>query len=178
MKNQITKKLFAFILTAMMFCSMNQFAKGQCAKHYVKLWHCVPCVNPGHSYNGSTCVHESLVNQYLSQGWRRQSNQLHCILCLPRLSEEEGTNETLLAAISPNPISNSTTISFSLSQSQKISLKILDVSGRLVSTLADKIFEAGRNELVWNADDVNAGVYFLQFQSAENLQTEKLIVTK
>ena len=51
------------------------------------------------------------------------------------------------------------------------------MNGRLVSTLADKIFEAGDNELVWNAADVNAGVYFLHIQSAENLQTEKLIVT-
>ena len=81
-------------------------------------------------------------------------------------------------SIYPNPFSNSTTISFSLSQSQKVSLKIFDVSGRLVSTLADKVFESSENEIVWNAADVNAGIYFLQFQSAENLETEKLIVTK
>jgi hypothetical protein len=52
------------------------------------------------------------------------------------------------------------------------------MNGRLIATLADKIFKAGENELVWNSDKVNAGVYFLQFQSAENVQTEKLIVTK
>jgi hypothetical protein len=80
--------------------------------------------------------------------------------------------------IHPNPISNLTTISFSLSQSGKVLLKIFNLNGRLVSTIADKIFEAGENLLTWKADEVNAGIYFLQFQSAENVKTEKLIVTK
>ncbi len=101
--------------------------------------------------------------------------------------DESFLNENALQFF-PNPFSGSTVISFSLSQSQKASLRIFDVNGRLVSTLADKMFDAGENEIVWNAEDVhhvgyssnvvNAGIYFLQFQSAEKLQTEKLIVTK
>ena len=98
--------------------------------------------------------------------------------CSQRLAAETENNLTNGVAIFPNPVTNTTTISFSLTQSEKVSLNIFDVNGRLVSTLADKFFDAGENKLVWNADDVNAGVYFLQFQSAENLQTEKLIVTK
>ncbi|HYV93796.1 MAG TPA: T9SS type A sorting domain-containing protein [Chitinophagales bacterium] len=78
----------------------------------------------------------------------------------------------------PNPFSTSTTISFSLSQPQKVSLKIFDVNGRLVLTLADKIFAAGENEIVWTAKDENAGIYFLQLQSVEFSKTEKLSVTK
>ncbi len=50
-------------------------------------------------------------------------------------------------SIFPNPFCNSTTISFSLSQAQNVSIKIFDVNGRLVATLADKIFEAGENKL-------------------------------
>ncbi len=80
--------------------------------------------------------------------------------------------------IFPNPISNSTTISFSLTQSQKVSLNIFNVNGRLVSTLADKMFETGENKLIWNADEVDVGIYFLQVQTIEIIKTEKLIVTK
>lgn len=98
---------------------------------------------------------------------------------LQRMSSENILNQTSSAtSIFPNPISNSSTISFSLSQSQKVSLKIFDVNGRLIKTLADKYFEQGENKIEWNAEEVNAGIYFLQFKSAENLQTEKLIVTK
>ena len=78
----------------------------------------------------------------------------------------------------PNPLTNITTISFSLEQPQKVSLKVTDISGRIVAAIANKIFEAGENEIIWNAADVDAGVYFLQIQTEENLLTEKLIVTK
>jgi hypothetical protein len=54
--------------------------------------------------------------------------------------------------IFPYPISNSTTISFSLFESQKVALKIFDVNSKLVSTLADKIFEEGETKLEWNTD--------------------------
>jgi hypothetical protein len=81
-------------------------------------------------------------------------------------------------AIFPNPVTNTITISFSLEQSQKVSLNIFNVSGRLVITLADASFEEGDHEIIWNAADINAGINFLQFQSAGNLQTSKLIVTK
>jgi len=90
----------------------------------------------------------------------------------------DGSASLNMTGIFPNPFSGSTVISFSLTQSQKVSLKIFDVSGRLVSTLADASFEEGENEIVWNAADVNAGIYFLQIKSAENFHTEKLIVTK
>ena len=77
-----------------------------------------------------------------------------------------------------NPGPQSTTISFLLQQSQKVSISVFDMNGRLVSTLADKIFEAGENKILWKADNVSTGIYFLQFQSAENLLREKLFVTK
>jgi hypothetical protein len=78
----------------------------------------------------------------------------------------------------PNPFSNSTTILFFVSRSQKVSLKIFDVSGRLVITLADKMFDAGENKLVWNASEVNMGVYFLQMETVSYTENQKLIVAK
>jgi hypothetical protein len=93
-----------------------------------------------------------------------------------------GIHESFLNEItlqfSPNPFSNSTTISFSLHHSQNITLKIFDVNGRLVATIADKVFKNEKNEISWDAGEVNAGIYFLQFLTAENMHTEKLIVTK
>lgn len=52
------------------------------------------------------------------------------------------------------------------------------MNDRLVSTLADKIFEEGKNELMWSNENVNEGTYFLQFQSDENRERVKLVVTK
>ena len=193
MKKQITKKFFVFIITLLMSSGINQFANAQscnnahpcpsgytCVNHVCvrPLWHCAPCGTPGYSYPHSTNFPQSQVSYYLSLGWKTSSSQLNCNLCHFRFSEEETINETSLTGIRPNPISQSATITFTLSQSQKVSLKVFDMNGRLVTTLADYNFEKGDHEITWNASDVNAGIYFLQFQSAENLQAEKLIVTK
>jgi len=88
------------------------------------------------------------------------------------------TTESASLNISLNPVSNSPTTSFFLVQSQKVSIKVFDMNGRLVSMLADKMFEAGENKIPWKADNVSTGIYFLQIQSAENVLREKLFVTK
>jgi hypothetical protein len=52
-------------------------------------------------------------------------------------------SETAQLKITPNPFSNSTTISFSLKQSQKVFISIYDMKGRLIKTLADAQIQAG-----------------------------------
>jgi len=47
-----------------------------------------------------------------------------------------------------------------------------------VKILAERIFETGENRIEWNVNEAEAGIYFLQLQSEDNLWTEKLIVTK
>ncbi|HEY0677714.1 MAG TPA: hypothetical protein VGD17_05480 [Chitinophagaceae bacterium] len=47
--------------------------------------------------------------------------------------------------------SQSASVSFSLDKSDKISVKIFDLTGRLIKTVADKIFEQGVHELHWDA---------------------------
>ena len=81
-------------------------------------------------------------------------------------------------AIFPNPFTSATTISFSIRQTANVSVNIFDSSGRWIKTLANGDFAKGKHYLEWNATDVEAGVYLMQFQSGKNLQTEKFIVTK
>ena len=81
----------------------------------------------------------------------------------------------------PNPFSNSTTISFSISESQKVSLKIYDMTGRLVKTLANAEMQVGTHQLSWNAKDekgnaVSAGIYLLRFDAGTKSETKKLSV--
>jgi hypothetical protein len=137
----------------------------------------------GNTYYGWVRISISGANSFTVKDYAYDSTPNHSIVISAmsgaRLSEEINLNSADFSLITyPNPLSNSATISFSLLQSENISLKIFDLHGRLISTLADNIFEAGENELVWNANEINAGVYFLQLQSKANLQVQKLIVTK
>jgi hypothetical protein len=58
------------------------------------------------------------------------------------------------------------------------SLKVIDVNGRLVATVADKIFDEDQNEVTWNASDVNDGIYFLRVETGDYSATEKMSVYK
>ena len=87
-------------------------------------------------------------------------------------------NKNFSYTLYPNPISNSATISFSLLKSQKVSLEIFDLNGRLITILANNAFEAGEHSVEWNSEDIKSGIYFLQIQTGDFLKTEKVIITK
>ena len=80
--------------------------------------------------------------------------------------------------IAPNPISSSTTVSFSINHAEKVSIKVVDINGRLITTLANHLFKEGVHSIVWKAENVRSGIYLLQIRTAEYSRTEKLIVTK
>ena len=85
--------------------------------------------------------------------------------------------------VTPNPFSNTTTISFSLPQSTKISFIIFDVNGRLIKTLADAEMQAGTHQLTWNASDekgnaVVAGMYVLKMHAGNYVETKKIVIVK
>ncbi|MBK9732800.1 MAG: T9SS type A sorting domain-containing protein [Chitinophagaceae bacterium] len=113
------------------------------------------------------------------------------------LNEELNADENVLLKVYPNPFSQSTTISFSLLQSGKVSLRIFDSQGRLIRTLVENSdlsgqgnMNEGEHTLMWNAKDENGnkvseGIYLLQLLREEScgqtsvfLQTAKLMVTK
>jgi flagellar hook assembly protein FlgD len=85
-----------------------------------------------------------------------------------------------------NPLSRGqATIHFGLSRADRVEVKVFDVSGRLVRTLADRQFGAGTHDLVWDGVDnvgrqVARGVYFTQvkYQNAKFAANRKLTVLK
>ncbi|MBI3193801.1 MAG: T9SS type A sorting domain-containing protein [Ignavibacteriae bacterium] len=61
----------------------------------------------------------------------------------------------------PNPFNPTTTISFDLPEDAVVTLKVLDVLGREVATLANgEQYKAGNHEIEFNADFLISGMYF------------------
>jgi hypothetical protein len=97
--------------------------------------------------------------------------------------ENYSISQNMQLSIYPNPIRTYSNISFSLPQSQIVSIQIFDKMGRLVKILADGQMQEGMHQLVWNGEDKNgnqlsSGIYFLRFNSGGESETIKLSLLK
>ena len=84
----------------------------------------------------------------------------------------------------PNPFNPSTTIKFEVPNMMNISLKIYDISGRLVKTLVNDVKEPGAHLAVWDGTDnynnvVSNGLYIYKLISEDyNSLSGKMILIK
>jgi hypothetical protein len=89
-----------------------------------------------------------------------------------------------LALRSENPFrSGAAKITFGIVRKEKVELKVYDVTGRLVKTLANREFDAGSHDLFWDGTNdegalVSRGVYFYQVRTPSFVSQKKLAVLK
>ena len=70
-----------------------------------------------------------------------------------------------------------------LAEPQSVSLKIYDITGKLIKTLADSRMPEGENQITWNKSDeagntVSAGIYILRFDAGKFSDRKKFTVIK
>jgi hypothetical protein len=83
----------------------------------------------------------------------------------------------------PNPFNQSTIITYSISQQQVVTLKIMNILGQEVITLLNKQQPPGEYSITWNGQnhsghEVNSGVYYCQIQTSGKILTRKMILLK
>jgi hypothetical protein len=83
----------------------------------------------------------------------------------------------------PNPLNQSTKITYSVPTSRRIRLTVHDVRGRTVRVLAEGSRSAGIHSAVWNgrddaAADVAPGIYFIRLESAVEAANERVVLIR
>ena len=83
----------------------------------------------------------------------------------------------------PNPFNPLTSIVFSLDQACRVSLRVFDVSGRLVRTLAEGPYLAGRHTVSWDGRDasgkpVASGVYSYVLEGEREVAARKMVLLR
>jgi hypothetical protein len=78
----------------------------------------------------------------------------------------------------PNPFNPSTTISFDLPARSHVTLRIFNVLGQEVATLANGEVEAGRHQVDWKAKGLPSGVYFCGMNASSYISVRKLVLIK
>lgn len=89
----------------------------------------------------------------------------------------------------PNPFNPSTTIQYSVpsigsafNDGNKVTLKVYDILGRLVTTLVDEYQSTGEYKVIFDASSTGnklaSGTYFYRLQIGDRLETRKMILLK
>ena len=79
----------------------------------------------------------------------------------------------------PNPFNPSTKIQYDLPENSFVSLKVYNTIGKEVASLVNGVVPAGSHEVMFNASQLNSGVYFYTLQTGNNfVQTRKMILMK
>lgn len=91
--------------------------------------------------------------------------------------------ETSLDKNYPNPFNPSTSIPFQLKEAGYVSLKVYDMSGSLIKTLASDYRDAGSYEVIWNGlnndgQQVASGQYILQMSAPNYSNTLQMTFLK
>ncbi len=83
-----------------------------------------------------------------------------------------------LAQNYPNPFNPTTNIKYSVSETGNVKLSVYNTVGEEVAVLVDGFSESGFFEVSFNASSLPSGVYLYKLQSANSVQTKKMMLLK
>ncbi|NOS84659.1 MAG: T9SS type A sorting domain-containing protein [Ignavibacteria bacterium] len=78
----------------------------------------------------------------------------------------------------PNPFNPETTIKFALPVGGNVTLKVFDVTGRLVSEIVNGNLQAGLHEVNFNASNLSSGAYFYKLETKDFTDIKKMVLVK
>ncbi len=81
----------------------------------------------------------------------------------------------------PNPFNSTVTISFGLGKPAPTRLGVYDLQGKMVADLlTGKIpaLRAGEHMVVWDAEGLVSGIYFVRFQNDDMISTRKIVLIR
>jgi hypothetical protein len=78
----------------------------------------------------------------------------------------------------PNPFNPKTTIPYTIDRRTDVTLRVLDLLGREVATLAAGTQEPGSYMKKWDARDVPSGIYFYRLTAGGRVETRKAVLLR
>jgi hypothetical protein len=86
---------------------------------------------------------------------------------------------TMQISSSPNPFTDMTTINFSVTGTEPVSISVYNISGRLIETIVDNgVFSPGDHSVQWNGSAVTPGVYFCRLDTGGSILTNRMVMVR
>ena len=78
----------------------------------------------------------------------------------------------------PNPFNPSTEISFSLQESEKVTLKVYNILGQEVALLVNQEMTAGQHSVKFVGNGLSSGVYIYKLNAGSFSSIKKMVLLK
>jgi hypothetical protein len=94
-------------------------------------------------------------------------------------NEDDGLAQVFaLNGTYPNPVRGQASVRFSLDRAGEASVRVYDVTGRLVATLFDADAAPQQYDVAFDTAALASGVYVVQLRSEDRVQTQKMVVLR
>jgi uncharacterized repeat protein (TIGR01451 family) len=91
----------------------------------------------------------------------------------------EETNQSQLdLLVTPNPFNSQTNISYTIRQSDFVSIKLYNSNGQLIKLISSEYQQSGNHKIVLNMAELSGGIYFIVLTYGEVNKLEKLVLVK
>jgi hypothetical protein len=143
-------------------------------------WNASQAVTSDGRYNNAATWNGLFIPAYAyTVGWAFEHHLIfYKVTSLPTAVAENNSNEFSLEQNMPNPASGNTLINYSISTSAKVSLNIVDVTGKQVMAIDKGQMTAGEHSIELNTTGFAPGVYFYTLTVDGQQSTRRLVVTQ
>jgi flagellar hook assembly protein FlgD len=77
--------------------------------------------------------------------------------------------------VSPNPLSAQSFVDLTLGTAADIQVNVYDITGSLISNIANGTRGQGDHRFIWNTHELASGIYFIRVEANEDLKTIKAV---
>jgi hypothetical protein len=116
------------------------------------------------------------IERYLSG--KTLQYQLNGLAVIDLDTRSQIPTEYFLASAYPNPFNSATKISYGLPEDATVSVRIFDITGRLVTLLLNDNQSPGTYSMVWNASELSSGVYILRLEAGNRKFIQKVVLMR
>ena len=78
----------------------------------------------------------------------------------------------------PNPFNPTTNIRFDVPKSGAVKLSVYDITGKLITTLVNGNYDAGKYSIQFDGGNVSSGIYFYKIESAGFTDVKRMMLIK
>lgn len=139
-------------------------------------------------------VPSAIVGKYITAtatSWLNSTSEFSACLIVEEVKLEKRTFDSqtskpeayVLHQNYPNPFNPTTSLRFDIPKSSNVSIKVYNITGQIIRTLANRPYAAGQHEISWDGKNaagqaVSSGTYIIKLVSGSFTQIRKMVLLR